>query len=339
MKTRPVAPIFIAFLALFLFAPAALFNPATAMGAGIQNLSENLGEGSIGSGENAATVPVCTKESGFSLGSIFSKIGGFFKNLFSGIKNSCSQAASSGPGCKKSFLGGLFEKILSFFGLCGNNSCNNNGASDQSSNRSSSPSDPSSSQSTSDSSGNSSTAGGEGTPSTGTLASGERVQIIGQSSGSYRIKKANGEESWICKKKIRTIPVADGGSTQAQPSTGETPRGTGRVITNVKATGYYPPPPGGYKTKAEAAMEGGAYDCRGNKLRTLQDYKPGSYVSCATDPRVIKTGTYFTIDEYPGVKFLACDVGGAIKGNHVDICCSNAKETYKIPSKITVRYL
>jgi 3D (Asp-Asp-Asp) domain-containing protein len=325
-----------ALLALLLFASASFFHPAAAMGAGIKNLSENLGEGSIGSGETAVTAPVCTKESGFSLGSIFSKIGGFFKNLFSGIKNSCSQAAS-GSGCKKSFLGGLFEKILSFFGLCGNSSGNNGGA-DQNSNQSSSSSS-SSSQSSSASNDNSPATDGGGLPSTGTLASGESVQILEQSSGSYKIRKASGEESWICKKKIRTIPVSGDGSAQTSTADGGTSRGTGRVITSVKATGYYPPPPGGYKTKAEAAMEGGANDCRGNKLRTLQDYKPGSYVSCATDPRVIKTGTYFTIDEYPGIKFLACDVGGAIKGNHIDICCSNAKETYKVPSKITLRYL
>lgn len=330
MKNRPVVLISIALLAFLLFASASFFHPAAAMGAGIKSLSENLDEGTIGSEAAAVTAPVCTKESGFSLGSIISKIGGFFKNLFSGIKNSCSQTAS-GSGCKKSFLGGLFEKILSFFGLCGNNSCNNGGA-DQNSNQ------PSSSSSSA-SNDNSSTTAGDGPPSAGTLASGESVQILEQKSGSYKIRKAGGEESWICKKKIRTIPVSNDGSPQASPAAGNTSRGTGRVITSVKATGYYPPPPGGYKTKAEAAMEGGAYDCRGNKLRTLQDYKSGSYVSCATDPRVIKTGTFFTIDEYPGVKFLACDVGGAIKGKHIDICCSNAKETYKVPSKITVRYL
>lgn len=338
MKTRPVVLISMTLLALLLFVSASFFHPAAAMGAGIQNLSENLGEGTIGSEAAAVTAPVCTKESGFSLGSIFSKIGGFFKNLFSGIKNSCSQAAS-GSGCKKSFLGGFFEKILSFFGLCGNNSCNNGGADQNLNQSSSSSSSSSSSQSSSASNDNSATTDGGGLPSTGTLANGESVQILEQKSGSYKIRKADGEESWICKKKIRTIPVSGDGSAQTSTAAGGTSRGTGRVITSVKATGYYPPPPGGYKTKAEAAMEGGAYDCRGNKLRTLQDYKPGSYVSCATDPRVIKTGTYFTIDEYPGIKFLACDVGGAIKGNHIDICCNNAKETYKVPSKITVRYL
>jgi 3D (Asp-Asp-Asp) domain-containing protein len=129
-----------------------------------------------------------------------------------------------------------------------------------------------------------------------------------------------------------------GKSTQPKAESG-VPRGSGSPL-KVKATGYFPPPQGGYKSKAQAAMEGGANDCRGKPLRTLQDYNPKdpkSYVSCATDPRVIKTGTYFTLDQFPGVRFLACDVGGGIKGSHIDICCRTEKDTYKLPSSVTVR--
>lgn len=120
---------------------------------------------------------------------------------------------------------------------------------------------------------------------------------------------------------------------------GKTQPGSGAPLV-VQATGYFPPPPGGYKSKREAAMEGGALDCRGKKLRTLQDYNPNDpsdYVSCATDPRVIRTGTYFTLDEFPGVRFLACDVGSAIKGKHIDICCKTEAQTFKLPSSVTVR--
>lgn len=128
-------------------------------------------------------------------------------------------------------------------------------------------------------------------------------------------------------------------TTAGTTPTGTTAQGSGAPL-KVKATGYFPPPPGGYASKAEERMEGGALDCRGRKLRTLQQYNaadPTSYVSCATDPRVIRTGTYFTLDEFPGIKFLACDVGGGIKGNHIDICCQTEKDTFKLPGSVTVR--
>ena len=98
-------------------------------------------------------------------------------------------------------------------------------------------------------------------------------------------------------------------------------------------TGYYPPPAGGYKSEAEAKMEGGALDCLGKPLRTLQDYKPGSYVSTAVDKKIIKLGTFYEIEGHPGVVFKACDVGSAIKGAHIDICVKDKKESYKVTAK------
>jgi len=101
----------------------------------------------------------------------------------------------------------------------------------------------------------------------------------------------------------------------------------------VRLTGYFP---SGYKSKAQARIEGGKYDRYGNLLRTLQDYKVGSYVSCATDPRVIKSGTVFSIRELPDITFLACDVGSAIKGRKVDICVKSEKDTHVLPRKVTI---
>ncbi len=179
------------------------------------------------------------------------------------------------------------------------------------------------------------------------LHGGDRVEILGRQGSWYRIRFGNrvgyAFAKYIAKGAAAT--TAKAGKTPAPVTTGvvagAAPKGKGTPL-NVRATGYYPPPPGGYKTKAEARLEGGAYDCRGQKLRTLQQYNPRdpkAYVSCATDPRVIKTGTYFTIDQFPGVRFLACDVGGSIKGRHVDICCQTKADAYRLPDRVTVRTL
>ncbi|MBF0547477.1 MAG: hypothetical protein HQM08_23760 [Candidatus Riflebacteria bacterium] len=115
--------------------------------------------------------------------------------------------------------------------------------------------------------------------------------------------------------------------------------GNGKVI-KVKATGYFCPSSGKYRSRAQARLEGGANDRSGNPLRSLQEYNsadPDDYVSCATDPRVIKTGTFFTIDEFPGVRFYACDIGKDIKGKHIDIFCNTEAQTHTLPEEVTVR--
>lgn len=188
----------------------------------------------------------------------------------------------------------------------------------------------------------------------GKLPNGTQLEILGKKNGWYQVKAANGQTGWVSGRYVRktsntsststdndTVTTNTDTGTTSTGSTvpgGEVARGTGRSL-RVQTTGYYPPPAGGYRSKAEERMEGGALDCRGNRLRTLQDYTPGSYVSCATDPRVIRTGTYFTLDDYPGIRFLACDVGGAIKGNHIDICVKDRASSYRVTGSSIVRYL
>lgn len=101
---------------------------------------------------------------------------------------------------------------------------------------------------------------------------------------------------------------------------------------DVKITGYFP---GGYKSKHQARIEGGPHDRYGRPLRTLQKYD-GSYVSAATDPRIIKSGTIFYLKEFPNIKFLACDVGKGVKGYHVDIACQSEKHTYQLPKRAKI---
>lgn len=101
---------------------------------------------------------------------------------------------------------------------------------------------------------------------------------------------------------------------------------------DVKITGYFP---GGYKSKHQARIEGGPNDRYGRPLRTLQKYD-GSYVSAATDPRIIKSGTLFYLKEFPDIKFLACDVGKSVRGRHVDICVQSEKHTYQLPKRAKI---
>lgn len=105
--------------------------------------------------------------------------------------------------------------------------------------------------------------------------------------------------------------------------------------STFKATGYYP----FTCKKSERVVEGGIKDRFGNKLRTLQDYYDGSYVSVATDPRAIKSGTILEIEEFPNVKFLACDVGRKIKGRRIDIAVKRRKDAYALPQKVTVKII
>jgi len=288
------------------------FSITNVFSGGIESVSSNLGQGCVSSdtGASFANIEESCQKLGSSCESIFSKIGDFFKDLVSNVKQIGQKVCG-----QDSIFGSFFKSLLALFGIGDENSTCSSATSNETA---------------------SSNATATCEKTTGQLSTGEKVTVLNQCGGKYQVKKDDGKTEWVNKKKIR---VTSAEKTATTAASGDTPKGAGKVISNVQATGYFPPPAGGYKSKAEAAMEGGANDCRGNKLRTLQDYKPGSYVSCATDPRVIKTGTYFTIDEYPGVKFLACDVGGAIKGNHVDICCANEKETYKVPGKITLRYL
>ena len=140
----------------------------------------------------------------------------------------------------------------------------------------------------------------------GQLTNGQTVTIVSSSNGWYKIKYGDGV-GYVSKDYVST-------STSG-----------GKTITGVYTTGYYPD---------NSAMEGGYYDCLGNKLRTLQDYKDGSYVSLAVDKTLIPLRSNVNIDGYKKngkpIRFYACDVGGAIKGKHVDICCKNAAETYKV---------
>ena len=100
----------------------------------------------------------------------------------------------------------------------------------------------------------------------------------------------------------------------------------------VIVTGYYP---------SNSKMEGGFEDCVGNPLKTLSNYVRGSrnnsYVSLAVDPEVIPLGCLVNIEGFKDNKdvpilFYACDKGGDVKGKHVDICCGNKKQTYKVDS-------
>lgn len=106
----------------------------------------------------------------------------------------------------------------------------------------------------------------------------------------------------------------------------------------AKLTGYFPPPEGGYATKEEEEMEGGAYDRIGKPLCTLQEFLRGEapYVSVAMDFRVFPYGTKLTIpalEEKYGkpIIFRVVDTGGAFRGqgtSRIDICVENKRASW-----------
>ncbi|MEZ0227157.1 MAG: hypothetical protein ACAI25_00910 [Planctomycetota bacterium] len=113
------------------------------------------------------------------------------------------------------------------------------------------------------------------------------------------------------------------------PSTQPTPTpGSGATFV-ARGTGYYP---------ANTLMEGGFFDRKGKKLRTLQQYLAGSadYVSVAMDSKAFPYGTKLRIREFEQrygrtIEFRVVDTGGAFKGtgtSRIDICVANRTASY-----------
>lgn len=112
------------------------------------------------------------------------------------------------------------------------------------------------------------------------------------------------------------------------------------IVLSTITTGYFPPPVSGYASPEEAAMEGGAFDCHGMPLHTLQDHLDGTapYVSVAIDAALMKgLIPYGTLLTFPAINrfykrevidFRAVDTGGAFTGKgtaRMDICVRDRK--------------
>src|SRR5688572_21596517 len=99
---------------------------------------------------------------------------------------------------------------------------------------------------------------------------------------------------------------------------------TGARSFVAKGTGYFP---------ENSAMEGGFFDRKGAKLRTLQQFLAGQadYVSVAMDAKAFKYGQRLRIQELEAkhkrpIEFRVVDTGGAFKGkgtSRIDICTAN----------------
>lgn len=91
-----------------------------------------------------------------------------------------------------------------------------------------------------------------------------------------------------------------------------------------RGTGYYP---------ANNSMEGGFLDCKGAKLRTLQQFLAGraEYVSVAMDSKAFAYGQRLRIKELEqkygkAIVFRVVDTGGAFRGRgraRIDVCVAN----------------
>jgi 3D (Asp-Asp-Asp) domain-containing protein len=114
------------------------------------------------------------------------------------------------------------------------------------------------------------------------------------------------------------LPGATGGPATNQPANGQpaTAKQDAKPLAGkFLATAYFP---------SNSKMEGGFITSTGHKIHTLEEaQKDGKPVTAAVDPKVVPIGTHFTLKEFPGVTFLADDVGGAIKGHHIDIAMAN----------------
>ena len=108
-------------------------------------------------------------------------------------------------------------------------------------------------------------------------------------------------------------PAAPGQPATGQPATAK--QDAKPLAGKFMATAYFP---------SNSKMEGGFITSTGHKIHTLEEaQKDGKPVTAAVDPKVVPMGTHFTLKEFPGVTFLADDVGGAIKGHHIDIAMAN----------------
>jgi 3D (Asp-Asp-Asp) domain-containing protein len=109
------------------------------------------------------------------------------------------------------------------------------------------------------------------------------------------------------------------------------------VTFQTHATGYYPPPPGGYASAEEAEMEGGALDRQGAPLHTLQDFLEGRapYVSVAMDAKVFPYGALLCLPALNlkygrQIELRVVDTGSAFKGkgtSRMDICTAGKTES------------
>jgi len=107
----------------------------------------------------------------------------------------------------------------------------------------------------------------------------------------------------------------------------------------TRLTAYYPPPQIGYTSPAEARLEGGPQDCRGNPLHTLQAFLSGDapWVSLALDPLILGTivayGSRIELPAFsrtwgrPGIPFRAVDECAAARCrglDRIDVCVADS---------------
>ena len=134
----------------------------------------------------------------------------------------------------------------------------------------------------------------------GTLSGGDKVKIIGESNGWYKVS-LNGKEGWASKQYIK---VSGNSSSSNTSQTASSNNSQGNVVCtmNVVATAYT-----GYST-------------------TSTGQKP-VWGTIAVDPKIIPYGTKVYIPQF-GRTFIANNTGGAIKGNKIDIFMNTKKECY-----------
>lgn len=156
-----------------------------------------------------------------------------------------------------------------------------------------------------------------------TLPTGTRLSLLSSTSqnGFYRVSDDAGRVGHC---HGAYLVAASGSTSTPTPTTPTTSAFPTTGTFKARGTGYYPD---------DSALEGGFFDRKGAKLRTLQQYLAGQadYVSVAMDVNAFPYGQKLRIRELEAkygrvIEFRVVDTGGAFRNqgrSRIDVCVAN----------------
>jgi 3D (Asp-Asp-Asp) domain-containing protein len=132
---------------------------------------------------------------------------------------------------------------------------------------------------------------------------------------------------------ISKITVTPTPTATPTPSPTATP--TPVIYEEITVKVMYKESLGYYFITAYSPLETGSwYTASGTYChRSDEEYRYSDPTTCAVDPRLHDFGDLFYIEEFDRV-FIAEDTGGAVKGNHIDVCFTDdtLESVYNFPT-------